>query len=246
MAGFVYIWFDRKHKRFYVGAHWGSEDDGYICSSVWMRRAYARRPQDFRRRIISRVERREDLANEEQRWLNMMKAEELRGPRYYNIRTDSSGLFERTDSIRDRISEGTKLAMSRPEVRARYEEGLKTRVVNTSPETIEKRRVSIAKMMETRTEERSAEVGNSIREGKRLGKKNRNGETYVWWTNGIDTVGSMTQPGPEWKRGRQLNCEHRKTNEYRQSMAESVRASWRDPEIRKKRLENRKSRKGKI
>lgn len=35
--GFVYIWFDRKHHRFYIGCHWGHEEDGYICSSNWMR-----------------------------------------------------------------------------------------------------------------------------------------------------------------------------------------------------------------
>ena len=32
--GFVYIWFDRKHKRYYIGCHWGHEDDGYVCSSI--------------------------------------------------------------------------------------------------------------------------------------------------------------------------------------------------------------------
>jgi hypothetical protein len=50
--GFVYLWFDRKHKRYYVGAHWGKEDDGYICSSNWMRDAYKKRSQDFLREIL--------------------------------------------------------------------------------------------------------------------------------------------------------------------------------------------------
>lgn len=31
--GFVYLWFDRKHKRYYVGCHWGTTEDGYVCSS---------------------------------------------------------------------------------------------------------------------------------------------------------------------------------------------------------------------
>ena len=53
--GFIYVWYDKKHKRYYVGSHWGHEDDGYICSSSWMRKAYRRRPSDFRRRIIARV-----------------------------------------------------------------------------------------------------------------------------------------------------------------------------------------------
>jgi hypothetical protein len=45
--GFVYIWYDRKHKRYYIGCHWGHENDGYICSSSWMMKAYKRRPQDY-------------------------------------------------------------------------------------------------------------------------------------------------------------------------------------------------------
>lgn len=26
--GFVYIWRDRKYNRYYIGCHWGREDDG--------------------------------------------------------------------------------------------------------------------------------------------------------------------------------------------------------------------------
>lgn len=84
--GFVYLWLDRKNKRYYIGSHWGHEEDGYVCSSRWMRNAYKRRPQDFKRRIISRVyTNKRDLLNEEGRWLSMMKPEETRGIRYYNI-----------------------------------------------------------------------------------------------------------------------------------------------------------------
>ena len=53
--GFIYIWRDRKHKRYYIGSHWGTEDDGYICSSPWMSQAYKHRPNDFKRRILQRV-----------------------------------------------------------------------------------------------------------------------------------------------------------------------------------------------
>ena len=83
--GFVYIWYDRKHKRFYIGCHWGEETDGYICSSPWMKSAYKRRPQDFRRRILSRITtNRTDLLDEEYRWLSKIKKEEL-SVKYYNI-----------------------------------------------------------------------------------------------------------------------------------------------------------------
>ena len=85
MSGFVYIWRDRKYNRFYIGCHWGSPDDGYVCSSPWMKRAYARRPQDFRRRILSVVTTsRDDLYLKEQAWLDKVKADEI-GTRYYNL-----------------------------------------------------------------------------------------------------------------------------------------------------------------
>jgi hypothetical protein len=94
--GFIYIWFDRKYKRYYVGSHWGTEDDGYICSSRWMRNSYNKRSEYFKRRIISRVyTNRSDLLIEEQRWLTMMKDNELathhstlkkrETVRYYNV-----------------------------------------------------------------------------------------------------------------------------------------------------------------
>jgi hypothetical protein len=53
--GFVYLWFDKKHKRYYVGCRWGDEADGYICSSPWMLQGYSHRPQDFKRRVLSKI-----------------------------------------------------------------------------------------------------------------------------------------------------------------------------------------------
>ena len=87
MTGFIYIWRDKKHNRYYVGSHWGTEDDGYICSSTWMLQAYRKRPQDFKRRIVARVmTNKRDLLEEEHRWLQMMKPEEMKGLRYYNLK----------------------------------------------------------------------------------------------------------------------------------------------------------------
>ena len=88
--GFVYIWYDVKHKRYYIGAHWGTEDDGYVCSSTWMTRAYQIRPDDFRRRILERINtNKKDTFLAEHKWLQMIKLEELR-KRYYNLRRDSA------------------------------------------------------------------------------------------------------------------------------------------------------------
>jgi hypothetical protein len=82
--GFIYLWFDKKHKRYYVGSHWGFVADGYICSSRWMRKSYRRRSEDFKRRILQIVPERKNLFAEEQRWLDMIKDRELR-KRYYNL-----------------------------------------------------------------------------------------------------------------------------------------------------------------
>ena len=83
--GFVYIWFDSWRKMYYVGCHWGREDDGYLCSSKRMRDAYRRRPQDFKRRILKRVyDSKENLLLEEHLVLSKIKNKEL-GKKYYNL-----------------------------------------------------------------------------------------------------------------------------------------------------------------
>lgn len=82
--GFVYLWYDKKHKRYYVGSHWGTEDDGYICSSTWMRNSYKRRPKDFKRKILSTgFSDRKELLEKEHYYLSLIKQEEL-GVKYYN------------------------------------------------------------------------------------------------------------------------------------------------------------------
>lgn len=81
--GFVYIWFDKKRKMYYIGSHWGFEDDGYICSSNRMRNAYRRRPDDFKRRIIQRTfSDYKTLLEHEEKWLQ--KAER-KSNKYYNL-----------------------------------------------------------------------------------------------------------------------------------------------------------------
>ena len=89
--GFVYIWFDRKHKRYYIGCRWGNINDEYICSSSWMKDSYKRRPQDFKRKIlVTNINDRSLLLNEEYKWLSLIKPEEL-GKKYYNLHNHHFG-----------------------------------------------------------------------------------------------------------------------------------------------------------
>jgi hypothetical protein len=112
--GFVYIWYDKKHKRYYVGAHWGTIDDGYICSSVWMKQAFKHRPKDFKRKILSFVyTNKKDMFEEEYRWLAMMKPEELKGNRYYNTQNHHFSHWSANPQTSERVKEkatGKKLS----------------------------------------------------------------------------------------------------------------------------------------
>ena len=111
MSGFVYIWYDRKHKRFYIGSHWGSSNDGYICSSSWMKQAYKHRPHDFKRRIVAVVETdRASLLKEEQRWLEMMQPHEMK-IRYYNLQTTSGYRWHTEEE--DRKTIGQKISAAK-------------------------------------------------------------------------------------------------------------------------------------
>jgi hypothetical protein len=109
--GFIYVWYDKKNKKFYVGRHWGTDSDGYICSSKSMREAHRRRPEDFKRRIVSKTDNKNDLIIEEQRWLNMINANEV-GNRYYNktlkATTPSTTGFKHSKESKRKISESNK------------------------------------------------------------------------------------------------------------------------------------------
>jgi hypothetical protein len=142
-TGFVYIWYDRKHKRYYIGSHWGSEDDGYICSSRWMRNAYRRRGKDFKRRIIARVtSSRGDLLAEEHRWLQMIQAVDL-GGKYYNLTNHLNGHWTTDESksltIKQKLSAAQKRNFEDPAYRERYME-TRQHLPAQSEETREKRR----------------------------------------------------------------------------------------------------------
>lgn len=115
-SGFVYIWYDRKHTRFYVGCHWGYEDDGYVCSSDWMMKAYKIRPEDFKRRMLTKnIESRPALYIEEQRWLDMIEPTEIKPtndtPRYYNLQLKSKDAWHIHED--KRLTIGAKISAAK-------------------------------------------------------------------------------------------------------------------------------------
>lgn len=49
---FVYMWYDKSRKMFYIGKHSGRLNDNYISSSKWLNGEVRYRPTEFKRRII--------------------------------------------------------------------------------------------------------------------------------------------------------------------------------------------------
>jgi hypothetical protein len=106
--GFVYIWYDTKRKLFYIGSHKGHTKDGYVGSNSRLMRAYTKRPETFKRKIIEYYYGKDqrELLLKEQKYLDMIKYEELhlkenlknKTTRYYNIKPTASGLNGRLAS----------------------------------------------------------------------------------------------------------------------------------------------------
>ena len=167
--GFVYIWYDKKRKMYYIGCHWGKEDDGYICSSNRMRKAYRRRPQDFKRRILKRIYTdRNNLLEEEHKWLHLIKDKEL-NKKYYNLTKYLNGHWTTDEnkklSIKEKISIKTKEAMNRPDIRKKMKliwESNRSRVQSEE----EKQKRADSNRGQKRTEETKINISLSL-----IGKK---------------------------------------------------------------------------
>ena len=164
--GFVYIWFDRKHNRFYIGCRWGHEDDGYICSSPWMKQGYNHRPQDFKREVLSRVySDKKALLEEEYRWLSKIKSEEL-GKRYYNLHNHHFGHWSSDENLRMTVGQKISAAPDR-----KRKIGIANKGKKPARHTIE---ATIAvRLGKTYEELYGFERANKIREKKRLQMKGR-------------------------------------------------------------------------
>ena len=99
-TGYIYLWYDTKAKLFYLGGHKGKVEDHYICSNKMMLRAYSKRPETFKFKVLQYVTGDNIALREaEQSWLNLIKDEELywtpniysKTVRYYHQKKHASG-----------------------------------------------------------------------------------------------------------------------------------------------------------
>jgi hypothetical protein len=226
--GFVYIWRDRKYNRYYIGSHWGTEDDGYVCSSSWMIQAYKLRPKDFKRRILTKVyTNRSKLLEKEYHWLSLISEEEIKNKKYYNRTKHKNGYWMAEDYEKDvtkRISQNTKEAMQRPEVREKYLEGLKSRDSRSSdPEVREKRRQSMIKTMAEKFPEENRNKPKEWAEGERTQYYSDKAKK-IWATEGHkEKVGPKISQGLIGKKNR---LGQKNSKQHTDRMMESYRKTY--------------------
>jgi len=176
--GFVYIWYDRKHKRYYVGCHWGTENDTYVCSSRWMKQAYRIRPQDFRRKILkTNIETKQEMFNEEYKWLSLISNDEL-GKKYYNLNnknnTHWSNNEEISKTVGQKISEAKTGKSNGPrpqEVKDKIKETKRSRSYIKTPEMLVN--MSNAQKGKKQSEETKRKKSESLKLAYAEGRKQR-------------------------------------------------------------------------
>lgn len=126
-TGYVYLWFDTKAKLYYLGGHQGLVQDSYVCSSEMMLRAYNKRPNTFKFKVLEYVNGGlNDLRDAEQRWLDLIKDTELywtpniqnNTVRYYNQKKLSRG-GSRKGHTKNRVKPGWNKGYSKVEIELR-------------------------------------------------------------------------------------------------------------------------------
>lgn len=113
--GFVYLWTNTENGMKYIGSHHGNEDDGYIGSGVYFRRAYELTPSTFVRTILEYNTVIDDpyyTRALEQKHLDSVPQIHL-NEEYYNLTSNvfggwSKGLSSATDDRIKNISEAMK------------------------------------------------------------------------------------------------------------------------------------------
>jgi len=112
--GFVYIWYDKLRKKYCIGSHFGSLEDVYTSSTGYFKRAYKKRPQDFKRRILAytSINDRKSVLELEQKYLNLIKEKELK-VKYYNFtRYAKGGCEKHTEKSKNQMSRVKKKRIS--------------------------------------------------------------------------------------------------------------------------------------
>lgn len=198
-----------------------------------MRPAYKRRPQDFKRRILTLVFDRKLLFSEEQRWLNYIPKEQL-GKRYYNLSTGSAPRWQLDDQQKKTVSEKISATLKAkhlndPEYRARFlESGSKNSAAHLqTPEVIAKR--AATRRAKTPDDQRYVPAPRGSEE---LKQKLSAASKKRWAQPGAKE--KQSKISSELNKGKQRRLGQKNTPEHTAKIAESNRGKKRSEESRRK------------
>jgi hypothetical protein len=108
--GYVYIWFDTKKKKYLIGSHHGTLEDGYKTSTggIHVRNIFKSRPHTMRMKVLEYNTEKNDRKATlllEQKWLDK-RPNITDNPRYYNKTNKAGGGFDREIQLK-RVRNGT-------------------------------------------------------------------------------------------------------------------------------------------
>lgn len=106
MTAFVYRWTDHRHNKYYIGAHKGQPDDGYVCSSKVMLAEYRLRRNDFTRDILDIFGTWQDALTYECDLL--VEVDAKNNPTYYNRSNGCRFYTALTEETKAKISRANK------------------------------------------------------------------------------------------------------------------------------------------
>lgn len=101
---FIYKWEDIRYKKYYIGSHVGSIDDGYLFSGIDIKSEYKKRPDDFKRVILSYhlINEYHEIRDIEREYL--IKYDVENNDSFYNRTNESYGGYHRK-SIEKRLND---------------------------------------------------------------------------------------------------------------------------------------------
>ena len=141
MNGFVYLWENTENKKMYIGSHLGNVNDGYVGSGVYFKRAFEKKPENFKRTIIYTGNKFRDIET-----FILKSVDAANSDRFYNLKNDAVGGWSHCQSKEIKEKRGKALSEAKigiaPPCASRDKKGTKNPMYGKNHSDITKRKIS--------------------------------------------------------------------------------------------------------